>query len=167
MTTQRSEQRSLPQKCRTSSCMDTTKLGKTVKQKFKAATCFFYGSRSSSVPIPTGLCLEAQGCEERATLGKCDQHLPTPTGLRLSHGSCGHNPVGVVDTTGVVPRVARSSHPWALGRNPFGILPAPAGDFCYWGSAVARANHGQPSLEPCPLVSQFKSLALTPHRSDL
>src|SRR5258708_30127457 len=33
-------------------------------------------------PIPTGLCLSAQGCEERATLGTPAQASPTPTGLR-------------------------------------------------------------------------------------
>ena len=31
------------------------------------------------------------------------------------------NPVGVVDLSVHLPRVARSSQPWAGGRNPFGI----------------------------------------------
>ena len=34
----------------------------------------------------------------------------------------GRNPVGVVVLSDHLPRVARSSQPWALGRNPFGIL---------------------------------------------
>ena len=32
------------------------------------------------------------------------------------------NPVGVVPIRAGLPRVARSSQPWALGLNPFGIL---------------------------------------------
>src|SRR5438477_10781723 len=35
----------------------------------------------------------------------------------------GRNPVGVGFHGLAVPRVARSSQPWALRRNPFGILP--------------------------------------------
>ena len=37
-------------------------------------------------------------------------------------GDVGHNPVGVVIFCGRFPRVARASQPWALGRNPVGIL---------------------------------------------
>src|SRR6476619_3808586 len=33
----------------------------------------------------------------------------------------GRNPFGVVDLFPTIPRVARSSQPWALRRNPFGI----------------------------------------------
>jgi len=44
--------------------------------------------------------------------------------MRLGHGSpfilC-RNPVGVVAFADHLPRVARASQPWALGRNPFGI----------------------------------------------
>src|SRR6266404_1562576 len=35
-----------------------------------------------AIPIPPGLRLPAQGCEERATLGTCRQASTTPTGLR-------------------------------------------------------------------------------------
>ena len=35
----------------------------------------------------------------------------------------GRNPVGVVAYAVHLPRVARPSQPWALSRNPFGILP--------------------------------------------
>ncbi len=35
------------------------------------------------------------------------------------------NPVGVVGDSAIPPRVARSSQPWALGRNPFGIGKCP------------------------------------------
>src|SRR5207247_4128097 len=34
----------------------------------------------------------------------------------------GHNPVGVVKHRPPLPRVARPAQPWALLRNPFGIL---------------------------------------------
>jgi len=54
-------------------------------------------SVSFRAPIPTGLRLKAQGCEERATLGKGTKRESTPTGLRLlCDGStqprrrCGH-----------------------------------------------------------------------------
>src|SRR5438105_7102413 len=82
--------------------------------------------------IPTGFCLKAQGCEERATLG---------------HPASGNNPNGVAATACVrrrhpievagpnrrsqprwgcawadcIPRVARSSQPWAELHNPVGI----------------------------------------------
>src|SRR5258708_2165460 len=39
----------------------------------------------------------------------------------------GHNPVGVVKHRPPLPRVARPSQPWALLRNPFGIL---SGNLC-------------------------------------
>src|SRR6188474_2375662 len=45
-----------------------------------------------------------------------------PTGLRsevYAHQS--RNPVGVLSFQIRCPRVARSSQPWALGHNPFGI----------------------------------------------
>jgi len=45
----------------------------------------------------------------------------TPTGLRPVPGCGFHNPVGVDDRVDRFPRVARSSQPWALLQNPFGI----------------------------------------------
>src|SRR6266478_2698320 len=40
------------------------------------------GRVAHSCSIPTGLRLAAQGCEERATLGKAHHRDTTPTGLR-------------------------------------------------------------------------------------
>src|SRR6266446_3422437 len=74
--------------------------------------------------IPKGFCNKAQGCEERATLGSCVRSMTTLKGLRPTATAAqrGHNPVGVVKHRLLVPRIARSSQPWALLRNPFGIL---------------------------------------------
>src|SRR5258708_27109601 len=48
----------------------------------------------SKPPIPKGLRIKAQGCEERATLGKCTEANSTPAGLR--HGAvAGQNHAGV------------------------------------------------------------------------
>ena len=38
----------------------------------------------------------------------------------------GHNRVAVANLPNQLPKVARSSQPWAGGRNPFGISPKPA-----------------------------------------
>src|SRR5436190_19022995 len=73
--------------------------------------------------IPKGFCNKAQGCEGRATLGKRRRCFTTPTGLRPGCAAVagGRNPFRVgIDRTHD-PRVARSSQPWALLRNPFGI----------------------------------------------
>ena len=52
-------------------------------------------------------------------------------------GAC-QNPVGVVIFIGHFPRVARASQPWALGRNPVGILR--------WGAAERRVGEGVAAL---------------------
>src|SRR5712664_1868161 len=74
--------------------------------------------------IPKGFRNKAQGCEERATLGSGVQSMTTLKGLRPTAAEVqrGHNPVGVVKHQRPLPRVARPSQPWALLRNPFGIL---------------------------------------------
>src|SRR5438270_1734632 len=78
--------------------------------------------------ILKGLCPPAQGCEERATLGNRARALPTLKGLRHCSVVIGrpdiwvHNPFRVEFVPSSPPRVARSSQPWALRRNPFGIL---------------------------------------------
>ena len=73
--------------------------------------------------IPTGFCNKAQGCEERATLGKGGRCFTTPTGLGpgCAAVAVGRNPFRVVIDRTHDPRVARPSQPWALLRNPFGI----------------------------------------------
>jgi len=86
-----------------------------------------WGSRSlEGSSIPKGLCPPAQGCEERATLGQRCSKIPNPNGvesesLARRSPSVGLNPVGVGNSSMRSSRVARSSQPWALLRNPFGI----------------------------------------------
>ena len=70
--------------------------------------------------IPKGLCPSAQGCEERATLGCCRGDFQPQRGC-VKFPPLNHNPVGVVCLLPRFPRVARSSQPWALCRNPVGI----------------------------------------------
>src|SRR5687767_2327037 len=45
-----------------------------------------------------------------------------PNGVVSASAGAGRNPVGVVLFFDSTPRVARASQPWALGRNPVGIL---------------------------------------------
>ena len=69
----------------------------------------------------------------------------TPTGLRRCsprpNPAClkRHNSFGVEVPTRLLPRVARASQPWALRRNPFGILhwPTPPKMRLRCGSSVA------------------------------
>src|SRR5687767_10086687 len=73
--------------------------------------------------IPTGFRNKAQGCEERATLGNRSKGQ-NPNRVSASKTMCAacRNPVGVVGLgSSYLPRVARSSQPWASGCNPFGI----------------------------------------------
>src|SRR6266704_2547719 len=82
--------------------------------------------------IPKGFRNKAQGCEGRATLGKGARCFTTPTGLwpRCAAVAVIHNPFRVVIDRTHDPRVARSSQPWALLRNPFGILSK------FWGGCA-------------------------------
>jgi hypothetical protein len=84
-------------------------------------------------PIPRGLRLSAQGCEapafaktlrrgRRATLGNPPVRYQPQPGLRLVRVGIGATPLGLAIFPTCLPRVAHSSQPWALGRNPFGIL---------------------------------------------
>ena len=79
-------------------------------------------------PIPQGLSPPAQGCEERATLGvECrgrsnPERVAAPA-FRRSERNAATTLSGLARNSGPFPRVARPSQPWALGRNPFGILP--------------------------------------------
>src|SRR5437764_220409 len=101
-----------------------TRVVKSVLAKFQTAP------RVARCGIPKGFWLEAQGCEERATLGKCPTFSPTLKGLW--HRSVIRERRSNRDTTlsglnvlrRATPRVARSSQPWAGGHNPFGIVTA-------------------------------------------
>src|ERR1051326_3367730 len=72
--------------------------------------------------IPKGFRTKSQGCEERATLGKVKRGglRHGVVGFKLAKPG-GRNPFRVDSRTQLRPRVARSSQPWAGGRNPFGI----------------------------------------------
>ena len=55
--------------------------------------------------IPKGFCLKAQGCEERATLGKAVREIGNPNGVVGSvRGESGRNPVGVVMVCAMFPK---------------------------------------------------------------
>jgi len=68
------------------------------------------------------LCLEAQGCEARAALGNARQcHNPDGVATR-SHPCSGAETPSGFSPLFRWPRVAEASLPWALLRNPVGIL---------------------------------------------
>src|SRR5260370_1047565 len=79
-------------------------------------------------PIPKELCRPAQGCEERATLGKGPREGDNPERVvvppcRARMGTRAATTLSGLNAPRLcTPRVARPSQPWALGRNPFGIL---------------------------------------------
>src|SRR6266436_6017462 len=104
----------------TSDCRNRRKETSTTLKRWRMIP----GTRQALLDrIPTGFRNKAQGCEGRATLGKGGRYFTTPTGLRLGCAAVavGHNPFRVVIDQTHDPRVARSSQPWALLRNPFGI----------------------------------------------
>src|SRR5262245_31861267 len=76
------------------------------------------GSGCVREKIPKGFRLRAQGCEGRATLGMPERVFQPQRGcakdLRDERVRFAMVPKGV-------PRVARSSQPWALRRNPVGV----------------------------------------------
>jgi len=90
-------------------------------------------ARTSGSAIPTGLCRPAQGCEERAVReanhrGCCSvfpwvavRKVSNPNGVASGFHRLAATPLGLFSRLPRCPRVARSSQPWALGRNPLGI----------------------------------------------
>jgi len=85
-------------------------------------------SSASRCSIPKGLRPPAQGCRVReATLGKSGKMSSTPTGLRRA-SRFGSQPRWGCFHSNRIPRVARSSQPWALSRNPVGIQSCGAAD---------------------------------------
>ena len=72
--------------------------------------------------IPKGFRNTAQGCEERATLGKRDENGFQPQrGLRRADPRSRRHPVAGLNVAGSIPRVGAVRQPSALRRNPFGI----------------------------------------------
>ncbi len=75
--------------------------------------------------ILKGCHLLAQGCAERATLGKRTAAGPTLKGLQQPKARVWCNPFRVGAMLGWLPRVARSAQPWANRWHPVGILCRP------------------------------------------
>jgi hypothetical protein len=105
----------------------------------------YWQANAWSFRIPTGFRLIAHGCAPRATMGKDGLTFQPQRGCVLTNlvlcrkiwsawgrtrgvgfevgiEARGHNPVGVDHSMGPFPRVARSAQPWAVVRNPVGIL---------------------------------------------
>src|SRR6266699_3537771 len=104
--------------------VDRSNPERVVAQGERKRGCTMPGIRQRLLErIPKGFRNKAQGCEGRATLGKGGRCFTTPTGLRPVRATAagGRNPFRVVIDRPHDPRVARSSQPWALLRNPFGI----------------------------------------------
>src|SRR5439155_15627361 len=92
---------------------------------FAASLCISVSEQAFVRPIPKGLRNQAQGCEARATLGNQEQGATTLKGLRPATANDapepGATPLGL-RFFAFIPRASRASQPWALGRNPVGIL---------------------------------------------
>ncbi len=106
----------------------------------------------------------------------CGDLTPLPTGLDREAGlpwviddiQCinpvgvvppRRNPVGVVGDSAIPPRVARSSQPWALGRNPFGIRKCPPSTLCRTIRASSWAISCRPSWQRTALSALAAGLA--------
>ncbi len=91
----------------------------------KSGQAAIHGVDRTEASNPKGIASSSPGLRGPSYPGKKkDQSMiPTPTGLchppRLANS---RNPVGVDRRSPRCPRVARSSQPWALLRNPVGIL---------------------------------------------
>src|SRR5437899_136634 len=78
-------------------------------------------SRVRNRANPEGLRDKAKDCELASYPGYTAPVRANPIGVVSEGVERGHNPVGVETRFARFPRVARSSQPWAGGRNPFGI----------------------------------------------
>ena len=78
---------------------------------------------SAAFPKPNGLETSSPGLRGTSYPGFGTRRAATPTGLRHGWGVCrgGPQPRWGCEFPGGIPRVARSSQPWAGGRNPVGI----------------------------------------------
>jgi hypothetical protein len=93
----------------------------------------------------------------RATLGVCSRMVANPERVVARCALSGRNPFRVVDSSKLLPRVVRSSQPWALGQNPFGIrsrcrLSILSG---FSTQSVAAARRPYPSILPVGIPSIF------------
>ena len=88
--------------------------------KFLPRTKPIYGPRHRRFCNPNGIVSSSPRLRGTSYLGLRDGRFSTPTGLRPA-ASDAPQPRWGCDPPPLFPRVARSSQPWALGRNPFGI----------------------------------------------
>jgi len=114
------------------------------------------------LPIPTGLRLQAQGREARATLGLVSEHFPQPQRGCDPTSRNGHNLVEVETSLRRFPKVARSgldrptSQPWAEGHCPVGANKG-FSTWCDWCAAHSRAPAGLQSeaVSRCALTLRY------------
>jgi len=121
----------------------------------------FHQSARFSPRIPTGFHQSAQGCEGRATLGQPRHHPRNPERVVASRcvwvpqdGVC--NPFRVDAPLHDLPRVARSSQPWAERWHPFRMPGPPTGSWIPNVSTPLRRHPGHvrvrlrahPSIHP-------------------
>ena len=120
--------------------------------------------------IPKGFRLKAQGCEDRATLGKTTAEQQPQRGCGSARGDVAQPRWGC-KTSRSPPRVARSSQPWAGGHNPVGI-GATGGFLCgrsfrqHYGSIPLRvcANKLPAATPPTPSSSHSTPASTAPPR---
>ncbi len=87
-----------------------------MKQNGEAMRRNAFSNRNGVVSISPRL------AAQRPALGSAPRLISTPTGLRPPCAAPGRNPFRVETYFERPPRVARSSPPWAWGRNPVGIV---------------------------------------------
>jgi hypothetical protein len=76
--------------------------------------------RSENLRIPKGFRLKAQGWRAAPTLGRRRHTAQPQRGCGTTKRAVA-TPLGLKPIPARFPRVARSSQPWALFQNPFGI----------------------------------------------
>lgn len=78
----------------------------------------------AALPNPNGIPSPSPGLASRAYPGSVAGNLPNPNGV-VARDRCqgAATPSGLREIRGTAPKVARASQPWAVGRNPVGILP--------------------------------------------
>ncbi len=76
----------------------------------------------------------------------------------------GRNPIGVVGHSAIPPRVARSSQPWALGRNPFGIGKCPRARYVDRSGLRLGLSHASPPEDGRPETAKLQEPGFPPSK---
>src|SRR5882724_9339263 len=113
-----------------------------------------FESRRASFPnpIPKGLRIKAQGCEERATLGKCREQNSTPTGLWQCAMAGYHQAAVAVIKASVDPTAP--SQPWGWTRQSLALKilimfkRRPRYGFSVLGAHNPESREGRPENSP-------------------